>query len=128
VNELTQKNSTAPAAINTQPKPLRVLAHIVSFIFHPVFFPLVMTVVLYKLDPTVFMSVPDRWLKLWLISIGFTAVFFPLFSVLLMKALGFISSYHMPTARERTIPIMAIMIFYFWVSHVFNNCLGTSGA
>ncbi len=27
----------------------------------------------------------------------------------------------MPTARERTIPLMTTMIFYFWVSHVFNS-------
>jgi hypothetical protein len=38
-----------------------------------------------------------------------------------MKPLGFISSFHMPTSRERTIPLMAVMIFYFWISHVFNN-------
>jgi hypothetical protein len=41
-----------------------------------------------------------------------------------MKPLGFISSYKMPTARERTIPLMATMIFYFWISHVFNNMAG----
>jgi hypothetical protein len=41
-----------------------------------------------------------------------------------MKPLGFISSYKMPTARERTIPLMATMIFYFWISPVFNNMAG----
>ena len=108
----------------TQPKILVGLAHIISFICHPVFFPLVMAFVLYKLSPASFMGIPPKQLGLWFLSIAITAVFFPLFSILLMKPLGFISSFRMPTAKERTIPLMSSMIFYFWVSHVFNSMAG----
>ncbi|MFI4963034.1 MAG: phosphatase PAP2 family protein [Legionellales bacterium] len=80
---------------------------------------------LYKLSPAAFMGVPPKQLGLWFLSIGITAVFFPIFSILLMKPLGFINSFLMPTAKERTIPLMASMIFYFWVSHVFNSMSGT---
>ncbi|MBC7552459.1 MAG: phosphatase PAP2 family protein [Taibaiella sp.] len=114
-----QQKETAVAA--NQPKALRVLASIVSYICHPVFMPLIMAVVLSKLSSNSFTGVPPKQLGLWFISIASTAVFFPLFSILLMKPLGFITSYHMPTARERTIPLMVTMIFYFWVSHVFNS-------
>ncbi len=109
---------------NTQPKALQVFAHIVSYICHPVFFPLVMAFVIYKLAPGSFADVPSKQLGLWFFSIGITAVFFPLFSIGLMKPLGFISSYLMPTAKERTIPLMVSMIFYFWISHVFNSMPG----
>jgi hypothetical protein len=63
---------------------------------------------------------------LWLLSIAITAVFFPLFSIGLMKPLGFISSYQMPTTKDRIIPLIASMTFYFWVTHVFNNMPGTA--
>jgi len=109
---------------NARPKTLRVLATVVSYLCHPVFFPLAMAFVLYKLAPVLFTGVAPKQLGLWFISIGVTAVFFPLFSIGLMKPLGFISSFHMPTARERTIPLMGTMIFYFWVSHVFNSMPG----
>ena len=109
------------SAVNTQLKSLQVLAHIVSYITHPVLFPIVMAYVLYKLSPTDFVGATPKQLGMWFLSITITAVFFPLFSILLMKPLGFINSYHMPTAKERTIPLMTIMIFYFWVSHVFNS-------
>jgi hypothetical protein len=69
--------------------------------------------------------VPPKQLGLWFISIGITAVFFPLFSIGLMKPLGFIDSFKMPTAKERTIPLMVSMIFYFWITHVFNSMPGT---
>lgn len=108
-----------------QPKALRVLAMCISYICHPVFFPLVMAVALSRLAPAVFMGIPEKQLGLWFLSIGITAVFFPLFSILLMKPLGFIGSFQMPTARERTIPLMATMIFYFWITHVFNSMPGT---
>ena len=116
-----QPDNIQPVAQNTQPKALRVLAGIVSYICHPVFMPLITAFVLSILSPVSFAGVPVKEVGLWFISIGVTAVFFPLFSILLMKPLGFIGSYHMPTARERTIPLMVTMIFYFWISHVFNN-------
>jgi PAP2 superfamily len=105
----------------TESKPLRFLANVVSVICHPVFFPIVMAYVLYLLEPAAFMGASTKQLGLWFISIAVTAVFFPLFSIALMKPLGFIASFHMKTARERTIPLMSTMIFYFWVTHVFNN-------
>ena len=114
-----------PTTTPTQSEPLRIAATIVSYICHPVFSPLVLAWVIYKLNPTSFAGVPPKQLGLWFISIGFTAVFFPLFSIALMKPLGFIGSYHMPTARERTIPLMTTMIFYFWITHVFNTMPGT---
>jgi hypothetical protein len=117
---------SAPEQINnnTQPKALRIVAEIISFVFHPIFFPLIMAVAIYKLVPGIFMGVQNKQVGLWMISIAVTAVFFPLFSVALMKPLGFIESFKMKTARERTIPLMATMIFYFWVSHVFNSIPG----
>ena len=121
MNEQTKLYPEEPKIPNTQPKYLQVLAHIVSYIFHPVFFPVVMAFALYKLSPTDFVGVSPKQLGLWFISIALTGVFFPLFSILLMWKLDFISSIHMPTAKERTIPLMAIMIFYFWISHVFNS-------
>lgn len=100
---------------------MRIAASIVSYICHPVFMPLIMTVVLNMLSPGSFDAVSQKQLSTWYLSIGITAVFFPLITILLMKPLGFIDSLHMRTAKERTIPLMAVMTFYFWVSHVFNT-------
>lgn len=104
-----------------QPKALRVFAAIVSYICHPVFMPLIMAYVLTLLTPVSFAGITPKQQGILLINIAISAVMFPLFSILLMKPLGFISSYHMPTAKERTIPLMVTMIFYFWISHVLNS-------
>lgn len=119
--EQVSEAQAIPTTKPTQSAPLRMLATIVSYITHPVFFPLVMAVILSRLAPASFAVADAKQRGMWFINIGLTGVFFPLFSIALMKPLGFISSYHMPTARERTIPLMTSMIFYFWITHVFNS-------
>lgn len=108
-----------------QPLALRVIANAISYICHPVFMPVVMTFVIYKLAPHSFDGFTEKQLKWGIMSIGFTTAFFPLFSILLMKPLGFLSSYHMPTIKDRIVPLMISMIFYFWINHVAGNIPGT---
>ncbi len=116
-----EQQSNRQAKKKQYSKPLMVMAEIISYVFHPVFFPILMALMLYLLDPISFRGIPEKQINLWFITIIFSAVFIPLFAIALMKPLGFIGSFKMETARERTIPIMATMIFYFWVSHVFNS-------
>lgn len=123
MNEVTESTS-AQSAEPAQPAFLRGFAHVISFLFHPAFMPIVMSLVIYKLAPQGFAGIDEKHRGLLFISITVSTVIFPLFSILLMKPLGFISSYTMPTARERTIPLMATMIFYFWMSHVLNSMAG----
>ena len=48
-------------------------------------------------------------------------VFFPLLSVALLKAVGFIDSIFLRTRKDRIIPYMACGIFFFWAYTVFNK-------
>lgn len=118
-----QQQAINTPAQNNQPKALRVLAEIISYVFHPIFMPLVMSVVLWKLQPSVFAPFIATT-KTWLLIIAISTLFFPLFTIFLMKQLDFLSSYKMPTAKDRIAPLLAIMIFYFWISHVFNSVPG----
>jgi hypothetical protein len=124
---MTQPNIPITGASNKASSKVALLfANIVSYLCHPVFMPLIMAVVLTRLSPNSFAGVSEKQLGLWIISIGLTGVFFPIISIVMMKTLGFIASYHMPTAKERTIPLMTTMIFYFWVSQVFNRMPDTN--
>ena len=105
----------------TSSKPLRILAQIISVLFHPVFMPVVMTLVLYKLDAVGFVAISPKQFNWWLISITITTLFFPLFTIFLLKQLRFIESIQLHTAKDRIIPLIAIMIYYFWINHVFGN-------
>ena len=80
-----------------------------------------MSLVLYYLLPASFASLPKELAPRWLAVIVLLTAFFPLVTLGLMKALGFVQSIQLKTSKERIMPLMATMIFYFWVSHVFNN-------
>lgn len=46
---------------------------------------------------------------------------FPILVVLLMKGLGFIESITLKTQKERIVPYMACIIFFFWSWYVFYS-------
>jgi len=100
---------------------LRVLAAIASYVFHPVFMPTVMAIALYKLAPANFAGVDNANFTKMLLPITINTLFFPLLATLLIKATGFIESIHMHNTRDRIIPLLASMIFYFWAYNVFKN-------
>lgn len=119
-----QSSATLPAYAARSPL-LRALAHIVSYICHPVFMPTIMALVLYHLAPVSFKVItPDIFYRRWLPIIAFITLFFPLVTLLLMKGLGFVTDIRLPTTKDRIIPLLATMIYYFWTSHVFANLPG----
>jgi hypothetical protein len=48
-------------------------------------------------------------------------VFFPLLVVALMRALGFNKSLLLKTQKERIVPYIASITFFFWTYYVFRN-------
>lgn len=97
------------------------LAHFFSFIFHPLFIPLIATWFLAYVQPGYFTGIPSQEKLLILIRVGFNTIFYPALTVVLLKALGFIKSIFLKTQRERIIPYIATNVFYFWMFLVFKN-------
>jgi hypothetical protein len=54
--------------------------------------------------------------------------FFPLVTVLLLKALKFISTIYLRTQKDRIIPFVACGIWYFWIWYVWHNLPDYPGA
>ncbi len=94
------------------------LGEIISFIFHPLFIPGYITAFLLYLHPFAFMGASSSYKIMKLVSVLVSTCFFPAITVLLLRQLGFISSVKLPTRQDRIIPIVAAMIFYFWIFYV----------
>jgi hypothetical protein len=104
-----------------QPAPVRAVAHLISYVFHPLFIPSFVTAFLLFIDPYSFAGVPVKLKIFRLISVFFNTGFIPGFAVFLMWRLGLIQSMFLRTQKERIIPYAAAMIFYFWGWYVFHN-------
>ncbi len=112
-------------ALPAQNKPLsipwKIFATFISYLFHPVFVPLYVCFFLVYIHPTAFSGFSDAEKKQTTLIVSLNLVFFPLFSVLLLKAVGFIDSIYLRTQKDRIIPYIASGIFYFWAFTVFKQ-------
>ncbi len=100
---------------------LRVFANVISYAFHPVFMPTLVALMLSVLAPVSFAGFTGDVIGRQTLIIFMLTAFFPLLFVGLTKALGFIQSIQMHDSKDRIIPLMGTMIFYFWAYHVFSN-------
>jgi hypothetical protein len=97
---------------------IKALGVFFSYLFHPLLLIVWVSLYLLYVNDSVFLGLDsyDR-LKLFLRIIS-TSVFLPLVTVLLLKALGFIQSIQLHTQKERIIPYVACITFFFWSFYV----------
>jgi hypothetical protein len=108
-----------------QPLGLRIFGQLFSYIFHPLFIPVYITAFLLYVHPYAFAGFGDNVKMLRLISVGLLTAFFPAFSVFLLNRLGFADSIFLNTRKERIIPYIISMFFYFWIFYVSHNLAGS---
>lgn len=112
-------NSSTAAPLPVHPA-LRMAAKAVSYVFHPLFVPVYMGwffVYVLRLFPAL-----DPFRKTMLIIQFFVSyTLLPLATELIAKALGFVQTVYLRTQKDRIIPYIASMIFYFWMWYVSRN-------
>ncbi|HMO31396.1 MAG TPA: hypothetical protein PKE63_08380 [Lacibacter sp.] len=109
---------TPNGTLLAQPAATRMLGVLFSWLLHPLL--LIVWITLYLLygNRTVFLGIaPDDRLLVFL-RIFSTSVFLPLVTVFLLKGLGFVQSIQLRTQKERIVPIVACITFFFWSFYV----------
>lgn len=105
---------------NLFPAYVRIIAKLISGIFHPLFIPLyVAWLFIYELR--LFSDKNDWQRTIIYIQFFIYYTFFPLMTTLLSKALGFLQSVYLKTQKDRILPYIVCEIFYFWAWYVFKN-------
>lgn len=104
-----------------QPAAIRFVAHLLSYVFHPLFIATYVTAYLLYVDPYAFAGLPNDRRLFSLLSVFVNTAFIPAFSVFLMWRLKLVQNVFMRTQKERVIPYAAALIFYFWAWYVFHK-------
>jgi len=110
--------------INRQPKVQRVIATILSYIFHPVFVPIYVIYFLLYTEPFLFYGTTEDGRLMVLLQGIVNYTFFPLVSVLLLRGLKFIPSIKLKERKDRIIPFIICNIWYFWIWYVWRGLEG----
>jgi hypothetical protein len=103
------------------PKYVVFISKVVSVIFHPLFIGIYLAAFLLFIHPSYFLGFTDQAKLLKLLTIVNNNVFFPLLVVALLRGLGFSNSVQLKTQRERIVPYIASITFYFWTYYVFRS-------
>ena len=110
-----------PASELTFPKPIGLAAKLISFIFHPLLVGVYMAGYLIYINPYYYLYLSGRQSLFNFLTVLNNNFFFPVIVVLLMRGLGFIKSIYLHTQKERIVPYMASIIFFFWTWNVFYH-------
>jgi hypothetical protein len=100
---------------------IKLLANFFSYLFHPIFIPLYVTWMLAFIHPNYFVGFSTIGKYKILLLVAINAFAFPLITVLLLKGLGFINSIFLRTQKDRIIPYIASMTFFFWTQYVLRE-------
>ena len=114
------QNITDDDVVYPQPA-LRVSAKIVSYILHPLFIPSYVFAWLSWRFPQTFAGISTAGMTFKKISVFLNASFFPAFAVFLLWRLKFIDSIYLRTQKDRIIPYIITMIFYWWMWYLSRD-------
>ncbi|HUR67144.1 MAG TPA: hypothetical protein VMZ03_12410 [Chitinophagaceae bacterium] len=107
--------------LSPQPTAIKLIAHFFSYLFHPVFVPVYVVAFLVYGHPYIFAGFSESSKIKVMIQAFVMFSFFPIVTVLLLKALKFISSFHLTSQKDRVIPLVACGVWYFWIWYVWRN-------
>lgn len=110
-----QQEEIALNTLGEQPAILKIFAKIISYILHPLFIPTYIFFWLTVRFPIHFDDITSIGLTFKTISVFLNASFFPAFAVFLLWRLKFIDNVYLRTQKDRIIPYIITMIFYWWL-------------
>jgi hypothetical protein len=116
-----------PSRADDLPDLIGFLANFFSYLFHPIFISsYVMAFFLFG-HPYLYTGFPQKIKVFRFVTVFFSSTFLPIFSVFLLWRLRlFTQSMKLQTSKERIVPYLLVMIFYFWVWDVFTNLKDSS--
>lgn len=113
--------SEQTAVMQKQPPYLTVPAKVLSYLFHPLFIPTYVFIWLAQRFSFEFAGIDHTSLLFRYVNIFWMTAFFPAFSVFLLYQLKFIESIYLRSQKERIVPYVITMFFYWWMFYLSRN-------
>jgi hypothetical protein len=121
VDDQSQLKEFREPGFPKQPAGIRWAAAIISYIFHPVFVPVYVVGFMVYVHPYLFAGFTGWNKSVVMIQAIEMFTFFPLVTVLLLKAVKFINTIHLRTQKDRIFGYVACMTWYFWIWNVWRH-------
>ena len=116
-SELSFSGKAEPTDRSHQPAIVRFFAHVISIVFHPLFIPFYVCWFLAFVHSSYFSGFSGPYKLRVLLMVTINAIAYPLITILLLKALGFIDTVFFYTQQDRILLYITSMIFFFWAQY-----------
>ncbi len=113
--------SIAPELPLYSQRYITIPAKIVSYLLHPLFIPTYIFFWLVSRFPFQFEGITPQILFFREFNVFWMTAFFPAFSVFLLWRLKLIDNIHLRTQRERIVPYIITMMFYWWMWYLSRS-------
>jgi hypothetical protein len=121
VDDSSQLSESRSNALGQQPLLIKLLAKMISYIFHPLFIPVYIIWFFIKSQPYLFSGFSVQEKNFLVLRFAVMYTMFPLLTLLLLRGLGFVKTIYLKTQQERIIPYVICMIYYWWMWYVLHN-------
>lgn len=105
----------------TQNNAGKIFAKLITYIFHPLFIPTYIFFWVLLRFHIQFAGITQQALFFRKINVFWMTAFFPAFSVFLLWRLKFVDNIFLRTQKERIIPYIISMFFYWWMWYLSRN-------
>lgn len=99
---------------------MKIAARIISYLFHPLLFPVFGATLIIAANPNMFGHFGERVHGAWLIIVFALTFLFPVVWLVMMKRLDMIQNFKLETSKDRIIPFIAVATFYLWTAWMFK--------
>jgi hypothetical protein len=96
---------------------MRSIAYFLSYFLHPLFLPLYLSALFFKLSPVEY---PRDFQHLFMLIVLFGTALIPLLAITIFRISGAISSFHMPNRAERRWPLVTSALFLFGTHYLLQ--------
>jgi len=100
---------------------MRILANIVSYIFHPLFVLAYILGLLMVINPYVFKVQDEKAKVIFLVYTLVSLIVIPIIAILILKQVDIIKSFKMEGRMERVGPLLVVGVLYLWLYINYKN-------
>lgn len=98
---------------------MKAIAHIISYIFHPLFLPLYAIIFLMWCNPYYYSKLGSPLSNVILANVVINTVILPLIVLLGLKKSKLLDDFNLEKRKQRAVPFIAVLFFFFWTFIVF---------
>jgi hypothetical protein len=99
----------------------KVLALIISYIFHPIFFPLLGVYILFQTPTYINFAIPNEYKVKLYILLSFITIVSPISTLIILKKIKLVKDKHLSIAQERIYPYITTLFYYVFAIYLLQK-------